>query len=88
MSGSFLYSSGSRLRAIDVTDPTQPIWVDGECAATPGRIKAVVISNGTAFAAEDEGGLAVFDVRPPGTCALITLKETLAWTSRKVAMCG
>ena len=88
VSGSFLYSSGSRLRAIDVTDPTQPIWVDGECAATPGGIRGVVISNGTAFAAEDDGGLAVFDVRPPGTCALITLKETLAWTSRKVALGG
>lgn len=88
VSGSFLYGSGSRLRAIDVTDPAHPSWVDGECAATPGGIRAVVISNGTAFAAEDEGGLAVFDVRPPGTCALITLKETLAQTSRKVAIAG
>jgi hypothetical protein len=88
VTGSYLYSPGSRLKVIDVTDPTQPRWVDGECAATPGSIRAVAISNGAAFAAEDDGGLAVFDVRPPGTCALITLKETLAYMSRKVAVGG
>ncbi|MCK4408803.1 MAG: hypothetical protein KAW67_01880, partial [Candidatus Eisenbacteria sp.] len=81
----YVADGGSGVQVIDISDPTNPIWV-GSCD-TPGSASHVWIAGDHAYVADDTSGIQVIDISDPMNPVLVGSYDTSS-EARHVAIAG